>query len=389
MKHNLHVQARIIDCDYHGDIKILLVNESDTEFHVATGMRIAQLIILHTPTIKIEETQQPTKTKRDTKDFGSTGTHKITSRHTPVEHDQLSPHAAAAALVDNDITDDNILPYNVICSDDPFTDFETITIPVRGQHTTQGLILKECPYFENRIVINSVQPSTSPRNIKKRIRRIKHCHLLQINDTPIQSVQQANNMLSKITKNVKKFSIRVSEDQRNYIHPDKGLPMLYFDQLSTISKHLHNIKFNNNNNSTTSNIKLNNSPKEQQQYITKIINAMKTYGNIKAAKAILPKNKCSSNKLTRRKLKNLPTWTEWQQSEYKQLDQYYDQHMFGEPCRLPAGANVLDLLWTYLVKTDGTKKARCVCNGQPKFKGTVIFGYTFAKMLDHVGSRIF
>ena len=30
-----------------------------------------------------------------------------------------------------------------------------------------------------------------------------------------------------------------------------------------------------------------------------------------------------------------------------------------------------------------------MCNSQPKFKGTVIFGYTFAKMLDHVGWRIF
>ena len=63
--------------------------------------------------------------------------------------------------------------------------------------------------------------------------------------------------------------------------------------------------------------------------------------------------------------------------------------MFCEPCKLPIGANVLDLLWTYLVKTDGTKKARCVYNGQPKFKGTVIFGYIFAKMLDHTGSKIF
>ena len=28
-------------------------------------------------------------------------------------------------------------------------------------------------------------------------------------------------------------------------------------------------------------------------------------------------------------------------------------------------------------------------NGQPKFKGTVIFGYTFTKMLDQVRSQIF
>lgn len=55
----------------------------------------------------------------------------------------------------------------------------------------------------------------------------------------------------------------------------------------------------------------------------------------------------------------------------------------------------MDLLWTYLIKDPvnatnlPTKKARCVCNGKPSNKNTVIFGHTFAKMLDHVGSRIF
>ena len=42
---------------------------------------------------------------------------------------------------------------------------------------------------------------------------------------------------------------------------------------------------------------------------------------------------------------------------------------------------------TFLVKTDS--KAQCVYDDQPKFKGMVIFGYIFAKILDHFGSRIF
>ena len=67
--------------------------------------------------------------------------------------------------------------------------------------------------------------------------------------------------------------------------------------------------------------------------------------------------------MTRRKLKDLDTWNEWKSSEHKQLDQYHHQKMFGKPCQLPPGANVLDLLWTYIIKTDGTKKARNVCNG--------------------------
>ena len=63
--------------------------------------------------------------------------------------------------------------------------------------------------------------------------------------------------------------------------------------------------------------------------------------------------------------------------------------MFGEPCILPPNANVLNVLWAYSIKDDGTLKARMVCNGKLSNKNTVIFGYTFAKSLDHVGSRIF
>ena len=126
-------------------------------------------------------------------------------------------------------------------------------------------------------------------------------------------------------------------------------------------------------------------PKSMHQHDTPVVNTTKA----KLPPQILPKNKRKANKLTRRKLKMQENWPLWHASEWKQLDQYEDQHTFGLPCELPIGANVLDLLWTYIIKTDGTLKSRCVCNGQPFNRNTVIFGYTFAKMLDHVGSRIF
>jgi hypothetical protein len=128
-----------------------------------------------------------------------------------------------------------------------------------------------------------------------------------------------------------------------------------------------------------------------------LINMMKAYlseGTIQAAKAaipkaILPKSKQRSTKLTRRKLKKLDNWKDWQKSEWLQLDQYENQDTFGPPCELPVNANCLDLLWCYNIKDNGTLKARCVCNGKPSNKNTAVFGYTFAKSLDQVGSRIF
>lgn len=47
------------------------------------------------------------------------------------------------------------------------------------------------------------------------------------------------------------------------------------------------------------------------------------------------------------------------------------------------------MIWTYIVKEDGTKKARCVCNGSPNQRGTVTMAETYASALDQTGARIF
>ena len=65
------------------------------------------------------------------------------------------------------------------------------------------------------------------------------------------------------------------------------------------------------------------------------------------------------------------------------------QNMFGNPMPPPKHANIINFLWTYGIKTDGTKKARCVCNGNPRRKGTVTLAHTFATCLEQPGSRVF
>jgi formate-dependent nitrite reductase cytochrome c552 subunit len=37
------------------------------------------------------------------------------------------------------------------------------------------------------------------------------------------------------------------------------------------------------------------------------------------------------NKLTHGKLLKTPEWDEWKKAKWLQLDQYYDQGMFGDP----------------------------------------------------------
>ncbi|EJF91711.1 dUTP diphosphatase [Bartonella tamiae] len=64
-----------IDCDYRGEIKVLLINLGDEPFVIKRGQRIAQAIIAPAPQILIEETTRQDETDRGTSGFGSTGIH--------------------------------------------------------------------------------------------------------------------------------------------------------------------------------------------------------------------------------------------------------------------------------------------------------------------------
>ena len=69
-------------------------------------------------------------------------------------------------------------------------------------------------------------------------------------------------------------------------------------------------------------------------------------------------------KFTRGKLLQQNDWTDRQNSEYLQLNQYDAQGMFGTPVASSEEDAIFHLVWTYAIKAvDGCKKARCVCDG--------------------------
>ena len=73
-KFSIDLSAGVIDADYRGHVKVLLVNHSNEEFQVTSGDRIAQLILeqIKNPETKLVPTLN--QTKRSSKGFGSTGT---------------------------------------------------------------------------------------------------------------------------------------------------------------------------------------------------------------------------------------------------------------------------------------------------------------------------
>jgi dUTP pyrophosphatase len=74
-KHGLTVlnSPGTIDADYRGEIKVLLVNLSDTEFIVQDGERIAQMVIAKHETLEWEVAEALSETERGAGGYGSTG----------------------------------------------------------------------------------------------------------------------------------------------------------------------------------------------------------------------------------------------------------------------------------------------------------------------------
>jgi dUTP pyrophosphatase len=75
LKHGITVlnSPGTIDADYRGEIKILLINLSDTDFVVKTGDRIAQMVVSQHEQISWERAEELNETLRGAGGYGHTG----------------------------------------------------------------------------------------------------------------------------------------------------------------------------------------------------------------------------------------------------------------------------------------------------------------------------
>lgn len=64
-----------IDADYRGEVKVILVNLSNTPFTIENGERIAQLVIARHEQAEWLESVELDSTNRGAGGFGHTGTH--------------------------------------------------------------------------------------------------------------------------------------------------------------------------------------------------------------------------------------------------------------------------------------------------------------------------
>ena len=120
------------------------------------------------------------------------------------------------------------------------------------------------------------------------------------------------------------------------------------------------------------------------ELITLAINAINS-------KATTPEEQALGH-FTRRKLRSLSTWNEWETGERKQLNQFEELQMFGEPIIPPNDPNAIILRphWQYHIKRDGTRRARQCCNGS-KYAAPLLhaIAMTYSSCVEHPIQRLF
>ena len=334
IKHNVETKAGVIDPDYTGSIKVILHNFGSKPYEIKQGDRIAQLVLerIRQPDVKVEENQLR-ETDRGENGFGSTGRNVV-------------------ACKTETYMDDFDLMFSTM------EHMTTVTIEGHNRHPTMGIVTKQTK--EGVQIVDCILGTPSTK-IPKWKHLLKYNYVRRVDGKIVNTVADFEQLMREGTHH----NMTITTKEPVAIHPLSGIPQLHYDQLGLISKIHHEIS------------------KDEVEYMP-----------VEKVSAMDPKvihKAQSETKLTRRLLRQQSDWDEWKESEKVQLDLYEQQGMFGKPGSLPTNGeyNVLPMIWSYLIKTCGRKKARCVANGAPHLKGSVTLANTYAACLEQTGARIF
>ena len=374
---NLTVLAGVIDNDYRGDVKVAIYNFGENEQSISQGDKIAQIIFEQIKYPNFHQQKKLKPTLRDNQGFGSTDSPPVVKTTVQHNHDLIE------------------LCNNI---DGPTV---TVEIKIKGDHKYLGLIVDDDTLLHQLKLIHCLKGTPAAR-IKKWRSTLRNAKLLKLDGKRMFTKSDMENIISKAREESKQSIEAIFQTNTPVpINPANGIPSLYHDQLQHITDILQTLHTSTDITISPKGTTTISTDNENLDYDTmddkddpqsllipqpKIMQAIiRHVQQINSSSKAIKKKK----KLTRKYLKTLTEWPKWKQAETTQLDLYHKQNMFKAPVARPRHANILNLLWAYKLKDDGTFKARCVCNGNPRRKGTVTLDHTYAACLEQPGARIF
>ena len=234
-------------------------------------------------------------------------------------------------------------------------------------HRAAGLCFLE---KDNRIYLASMAPSTPGARVPRWCTRIRGAWLININGFPVSSISDAQAVFQQLSATrPPTCTLLFSHPEITPVISNKGLPIL---STSDFSQFTHD-QLNNRLDLLNDGLR---------------IKRKRTYDIVESGDVLNSTTRVM--KLTRGKLLCQDDWSDWQESEYLQLDQYDSQGMFGDPVAVEADDAIFHLVWTYAIKAlDRWKKARCVCDGSTRSGSVQVLDKTYANCVDQTSSRLF
>ena len=229
----------------------------------------------------------------------------------------------------------------------------------------------------NAIQLTDIGKSTPAARIQNWWSTLRHGYILEVQGTKVHSEKELETAIAKARKEkLFKLTVTFGTEKRYGIHPVDGNLQLHFDQLNAFAKHVHE----------------SDKAYREQLRMTQTDTVQQPPATVRSTKdpqqISVTSNPDLGKSFTKKQLLQRPDWQAWRESQWKQLDQYHNQDMFSEPQPLRLGMSASFMLWTYLMKMCGTKKARMVYNGARNRSANTL-GHTYANSLDAPSERLF
>ena len=224
-----------------------------------------------------------------------------------------------------------------------------------------------------RLQLLDIKPSSPAARIPRWRSRIRGGWLISVNGQKVSTIEDVEKLIADAPRH--HFPLLFAHSEVQHGHTNDGVPLINSDQLNTRHSLLHRADIPAG---YTFNSFLND-PVVSHRVSWVAIDSGGSLNMITRA-----------NRLTRGKLLKQDDWTDWENSEYLQLDQYKKQYMFGDPVSVSSNSSFFNIVWSYGVKVeDGRKKTRCTCDGSTRSGQVRVLDQTYANCVDHTSARLF
>jgi hypothetical protein len=298
----------------------------------------------------------------------------------PPPNVKLLRHLADDGVVNPDRLDLPLL--NLEVSDDPFERLDELSPPISCEHPNLGFEIEEC-HIRKRGFVSGVVANTTASRIHNVRRKYIGAFVVSINDIAVFTA-------ASIVEALHAAATSDASSVKIVFAPDRYIPVadrhlsqplhLSVEQLRLISSITSpstppsSLLDDNESSPDTADF-----DDDHAQLLLRSLNTT-THGT---------SDEQALGSFTRRKLRRLPNWKEWQDAEFKQLDSMAKQEMYGAPVFAPRDAIVLRQHWNYAIKGDGTRKARNCCDGSPRAAPQLKLANTYSSCIEQPCMRLF